>query len=367
VVDYAEHSLNIAKQRKCQSLSIDGFAAIHLYTQGFSIAEHSLYHRLNTNLRSERRSTITPFFPYLRLLGEALTALPRYKGQVWRGVKRNLASAYPEKKEFIWWGLTSCTTDMKQLESEIFCGKTGDRTIFTIADHQGVAIQEFSQFPNEAEILLPPASKFRVKSNADFGSGLHIITLDLVPGKSLIDFQPQPSGTSSQGPSTPGPTSTQVTPTPTTPTPTQGTVTPKPTTTPEGKVSAKPTSPQGTVTPKPTEGKVSAKPQGPMKKVPGNNLTPLICTHSCPDGGPSKLVILHKALQTIQTDGSWCLRCLRKQSDELGLDLNEKELATSASESLLQLATRNSLDKQFGWDLLQTYFVLSANKTFRGW
>jgi len=165
---------------------------------GWVHAEESVYFILNAALRSKQRSLILPWFPYLRLLTHTLLQLTPYSSQVWRGVKEDLSNNYPVGKEFTWWGFTSCTTDIGVLENEQFCGKSGKRTAFCLTNHGGVAIQEYSGYTNESEVLLFPATSFKVKSKAEMGSGLTIITLDRIDrGGALIDYAPyQPSKSS---------------------------------------------------------------------------------------------------------------------------------------------------------------------------
>ncbi|CAF4673292.1 unnamed protein product [Rotaria sp. Silwood2] len=56
-------------------------------------------------------------------------------------------------------------------------GKTGQRTMFTIACSSGKDIRKHSYFPEEDEILLPAATNFKVVASLDHGNGLHMIQL----------------------------------------------------------------------------------------------------------------------------------------------------------------------------------------------
>lgn len=94
------------------SLSVDQLAAIHLYTQEWSEAP-SLYRCLNRALRSDDRSKVKPWFPFLKLLITALRQLPKFKGPVWRGLKKDVSAKYPSGLTFRWWPFSSCTTDGK--------------------------------------------------------------------------------------------------------------------------------------------------------------------------------------------------------------------------------------------------------------
>merc|ERR1712232_924099 len=69
-------------------LTVDEIGAIYLYTT------QCLYGPLNKVLRASDRSGIRPYFLYLRLLLNALSKLPSYKGVVFRGIRLDLSGAY---------------------------------------------------------------------------------------------------------------------------------------------------------------------------------------------------------------------------------------------------------------------------------
>jgi hypothetical protein len=79
---------------------------------------------------------------------------------------------------------------MSALESEMFLGKSGTRTLFRIDNcTRAVDIQKFSSFPTEAEVLLIPGAHLEVVDVGDMGNGLVIITLKQIPPPfDAIDF-----------------------------------------------------------------------------------------------------------------------------------------------------------------------------------
>jgi len=164
----------------------DQAAAINLYTRAWTEGpQHSLYYILNQALRTENRAQSKPFFPYLKLLLTAMKALPTYNGIVWRGVKGDIHKSYIKDKDIIWWGFSSCTTNMDALK--IFLGKE-ERTLFCIETSSAVDIMEFSEFKQESEVLLPPGTFLKVKNKFDTGGGLVIVEMkELKPPFSIID------------------------------------------------------------------------------------------------------------------------------------------------------------------------------------
>jgi hypothetical protein len=76
-------------------------------------------------------------------------------------------------------------------QSDQFCGSKGTRTLFSIELTTGRArvIAKFSLVPSEAEVLLPPNSRFKVLGQLDAGNGLVIVQLKELPSRDpIIDF-----------------------------------------------------------------------------------------------------------------------------------------------------------------------------------
>jgi hypothetical protein len=113
---------------------------------------------------------------------------------VFRGVKLNLSAEYSKGSIVTWWGFSSCTTSVDVLSNEQYLGQTGTRTLFTIECHSAKSIKPFSFYPEEEEVLLPPARQFQVTGCLNSGNDLHIITLkEIQPKFPLINPVPQPS------------------------------------------------------------------------------------------------------------------------------------------------------------------------------
>ncbi|CAF3442033.1 unnamed protein product [Rotaria sp. Silwood1] len=200
IVPKVERNVFIVKQN-CQSpedgLTSDESASIMLYTYESIPHKNSLYAILNETLRSEQRQKLIPWFLYLRLVLTALARLPSERHFVNRGVREDLRAAYPIGSTFIWWGFSSCTSSIKVLESEVFFGKTGTRTLFQIDCYTGKDIKNHSFIQQEDEILLLPARQFVVKSCLDSDDGLHIIQIkETEPSYPLIEpvSVPKPIG-----------------------------------------------------------------------------------------------------------------------------------------------------------------------------
>jgi hypothetical protein len=177
-------------KKKCQNpadgLTPDESASIMLYTMGWEPANECLYSLLNTTLRSKDRQKLKPWLLYLRLLLNALFRLPSISRTVFRGVKLDLSQQYVMGNTIEWWGFSSCTLHMHVLQSEMFLGKTGVRTMFNIECLNGKNICRHSYFASEDEILLLPAIQFKIISSLDQGD-LKIVHLqELIPHFPLL-------------------------------------------------------------------------------------------------------------------------------------------------------------------------------------
>ncbi|CAF1290519.1 unnamed protein product [Rotaria sp. Silwood1] len=201
IVPKVERNVHIVKQNcknPADGLTTDESASIMLYTYESKPHEQSLYVILNETLRSEERQKLIPWFQYLRLVLTALARLPSERLFVNRGIRKDLHEEYPAGSTFIWWGFSSCTSSIKVLESGMFLGKTGTRTLFQIDCHTGKKIKNHSFLPKEDEILLLPARQFEVTSCLNSGNGLHIISLkEIDPKHPLLEPIPVPPMTTS--------------------------------------------------------------------------------------------------------------------------------------------------------------------------
>jgi hypothetical protein len=172
-------------------LSPSLIAVLALYTAELQAGD-SPYGVCNGALRAAERSKCKPFVDFIWHVMHALAKCDAYKGgNVYRGVKADLKADYPKDREVTWFQFSSCTCDIQVEQSEQFCGSSGPRTLFSIELTTGRArvITNFSLVPSEAEVLLPPNSRFKVVSHFDAGSGLVIIQLKELPSKDqIIDF-----------------------------------------------------------------------------------------------------------------------------------------------------------------------------------
>jgi len=165
--DKAERSHNWSldpDRTQIKNMTVDEAAAIMLYTQ-----ECCMYRRLNAALRAHDTVELGPYLPFMKLLLTALYKLPLVNAKVYRGVKLNLAEVYNalSGKWFSWWSFSSTTLDLKVLQSPLFLGKQGDRTLFCI-EALGVDIAAFSAMPNESEVLMLPGMRLSVMD------GIHV-------------------------------------------------------------------------------------------------------------------------------------------------------------------------------------------------
>ena len=157
-------------------LDEDQFSAIYLYTM--EISSGNVYSIINHYLRTNDLAAATPWFPYIKLLHTALSNLPSYNGSIWRGVRGDVAKNYRKDAVICWWSFTSCTKSITAIRG--FLPTTGKGTIFMIECRNGKAISEFSEHPDENEILLLPEIKLKVVDEALNLNGMKVIHLQEV-------------------------------------------------------------------------------------------------------------------------------------------------------------------------------------------
>ncbi|MFH8935263.1 ADP-ribosyltransferase domain-containing protein [Streptomyces griseosporeus] len=170
-------SHDFGKQRADEAagggLSADAIAALHLYT-----CESAFYREINRVLRSPDRSRLTPYLPYLRLLFSAVSELPAYTQPLWRGVSLDLRAQYPLGRTVTWWGVSSCTSELKVARA--FLGSRGKRTLFEVTPARAVGIKSFSAFTGEEEYILTPGTQLKVTEVKSESRGLCTVRLSEV-------------------------------------------------------------------------------------------------------------------------------------------------------------------------------------------
>jgi len=166
-------------------LTADDIAVIHLYTQ-----DSPFYQILNARLRAEDRAKLRPFFSILKLLLKALYKLPVFKGPVYRGVKVDLSKQYKSEDVLIWWAFSSSSSSLKTMETEVFFGADGERTMFHIKVDSGVKIKDYSAIDRENEILMLPGTCLQVDHVFNI-NGVPLIQMTELENPGLLDFTRQ--------------------------------------------------------------------------------------------------------------------------------------------------------------------------------
>jgi uracil DNA glycosylase len=174
-----EFGQKVAGTPAAGSLTGHEVAALHLYT-----TESCFYRELNAALRSPNRDRATPYFPYLRLFFSALSRLKGRTETLWRGVALDLRRQYPRGGMVVWWGVSSCTSELSVARG--FLGGAGRRMLFEVAPAGAVGIRNFSAFKGEEEYLLPPGTQLEVVDVKAEKSGLCTVKLKELPDRRLV-------------------------------------------------------------------------------------------------------------------------------------------------------------------------------------
>jgi hypothetical protein len=183
------HVVKERAQNPANKLSVDESAAIALYTMEWQPYTESLYYILNNALRTVDRAILKPWFLYLKLILTALSRLPSIQNTVYRGIKcqnENEHEKYRTGCDIVWWGFSSCSVSKEISEKEQFLGQTGRRILFVINCIKGKDIGNHSYFKIESEVLLLPATKFKVIKCEDGGDGLYVIHLEEIESSHVL-------------------------------------------------------------------------------------------------------------------------------------------------------------------------------------
>lgn len=163
-------------------LTSDECGAFNLYTQ-----DSPFFREMNKYCRDQDRRNLKPFYPVMKHMLKGRQKLPAFSGVGWRGI-RDLDMTQQYKKDEIiwWWSWSSISKDMQQLQKNNFLGTEGVRTQFMVETTTGMDITRYSAYPDEAEILLCPGTRFRVIATADLGSGLFQVHLKEEPPREIV-------------------------------------------------------------------------------------------------------------------------------------------------------------------------------------
>ena len=181
-------------ESKYLDFSVNDAVYIVLYTMQFEPPEKSLYHVLNRALRDYNRDSVRPWRDYIWGLLMVLRRLPPCgEGPLYRGVCAPLSDfeKYKKGQEVVWYGFSSTSPDLET--QQLFTGQAGPRVMFHLHMHSRCArnIRDFSMFPVENEIVLPPLMQFRVKGVVALGDGLNFVHLEETePDEVLISMTP---------------------------------------------------------------------------------------------------------------------------------------------------------------------------------
>ena len=186
---YVQLALNETPETPEDQLTVDESAAIRLYTMEWERPYRSLYSMLNHTLKKGTREELHPYFKYLKLFMTALAKLPCSPSlTVWRGITKDQSAEFPPGTLVTWWSFSSCTTALSVLESNMYLGRSGDRTLFSVEAINGRVIRHHSHFVTEDEILLLPGTHMIVQSQFSPAPELHIIHLkQIVPDEMLLE------------------------------------------------------------------------------------------------------------------------------------------------------------------------------------
>ena len=141
----------------------DGLCALYLYTM-----ETPIYKVVNLALRNNDQAVIAHWRAFIYHAVAGLSALPPYKGLVYRGVNVQVpVDIYAAGKVVIWQSFSSATTnaivarDFLLANSDDSSDVKQAGSLFVIDSQRSSNVSPFSAIPSEDEVVFPPNSVFR--------------------------------------------------------------------------------------------------------------------------------------------------------------------------------------------------------------
>ncbi|CAF1115149.1 unnamed protein product [Adineta steineri] len=189
----ADEAKTISDALSMCDLPVDQVSSIILYTMEAKAHEESVYYVLNQELRKKNLQELEPWLLYLRLILTALAHIPSSSKTIYCGVTQDLRKEYQKGKTLFWWQFSSCTVSLHVLQNELFLGRKGPRTLFTIECNSGKDIRNYFKYQVEDEILLPAARQFKVISCLEQDEGHCLVQLKEIQCAFELDyFGPKP-------------------------------------------------------------------------------------------------------------------------------------------------------------------------------
>jgi len=159
-------------------------SSIHAYTK-----QHGPYYALNKIMREGNIALLKNFVDYIWLMMNCLSKCPKPEyTTIYRGVPEDLSADYAIGHDYIWTYFSSCSLGLGPLQTPMFVGNRGQRTLFIIylKSNRARSIAFLSASEGEKEVLLPPNTRLKVIDIADFGHGLRQIILKELPCQNPI-------------------------------------------------------------------------------------------------------------------------------------------------------------------------------------
>eukprot|EP00759_Apiculatamorpha_spiralis_P045400 PhF_6_TR42167/c0_g1_i7/m.63755 len=143
-------------------------AAIALYVYTLEL---EYYRDMNWGLRENDVPTIQRYRPLIYHILEAFKLLPKYKlqnekPQLYRGLDKNLREIYKDVAFMMWHQFNSSSASHTCVPNFV---KKDEGSIFLLKCHHGIAIKDFSEFPHEDEVLLPPNTLLKIEGEVSEG------------------------------------------------------------------------------------------------------------------------------------------------------------------------------------------------------
>jgi len=190
--------INVAKSN-IEKLEVEGkttlscpeYLAIYFYTLEWQNNKLNTYSCLNQDLTNPDKKGLIKWKHYLHYLFAGIRKIPKWEGSqdLYHGINHNLVVEFPDKyivgRKITWYECTSTTTHFETMLSILPFGSP--RTVFIISGvFSGRSIKQFSATPNNADILIPPGSRFEIIGITRLDEFSFIIRMKQIPTLEIL-------------------------------------------------------------------------------------------------------------------------------------------------------------------------------------
>ena len=154
---------------------------------------NQIYEALNRAMRDQDPQSVAFWRPMIFYIDTALAALPPWKGKVYRGIDCKFSNRSYKTGATVFWPSFSSASTERSVAEEFAKGDAG--TLFFVQGTSARAISACSRYPEEAEVIFRPNTRFQITStlysSSEIGAFYSAIDNIAMSEASLLGVEPR--------------------------------------------------------------------------------------------------------------------------------------------------------------------------------